>query len=212
MDAGMGSDGLDIKKALDELKREPKEIKGCILTHWHNDHSGGAFFIEKNSKAKIYCSRYEGSKLITDYKRNWKNILSEKIPEAGPLILFKGLLKDGPAIKINHFEEIQDGDLLFDQFKIINTYGHTPGHISIYDTVNKVLFAGDAIAVVDKNLRRMARPVTEDLNEAFTSMKKFRELDVKIICPGHRSPLNNDDNQLRSFVGNLAEEHWPLFG
>ncbi len=40
IDASMDSQGADVKYALTQLGAKENEVKGVILTHWHNDHSG----------------------------------------------------------------------------------------------------------------------------------------------------------------------------
>ena len=109
---------------------------------------------------------------------------------------------------------VHNQDILFDAFQVIETPGHTLGHVSYYFQSAKALFAGDALAVVGEQLRFMARPVTPDLRAARKSMKVCLERDIEIVCPGHRRPLTrNVDEERRRLLSYLEEsEHWPLLG
>lgn len=65
IDASMDSHGRDIQFALKKLGATNESIKLCILTHWHNDHSSGADYIEKVCNRPIYCHNLEKDKLVT---------------------------------------------------------------------------------------------------------------------------------------------------
>jgi glyoxylase-like metal-dependent hydrolase (beta-lactamase superfamily II) len=210
----MDSQGHDIRYALEKLKESPERIRFCIVTHWHNDHSSGADYIEKFCKRPIYCHPFEGEKLTAPVTNSVYNRLSALIPEAGPLILLKGLLKDGPAISLTKTHPVRNGEVLAHRFHIIETPGHTPGHIAIWDSQTKILFAGDALAVVRKRLTRMARVVTEDLEAGVQSMLKALSFDTDIVCPGHREPLHDAKTEINRFREDISKNQgaWPLFG
>lgn len=213
IDASMDSKGRDIAFALEKLKAPSSSVRGVILTHWHNDHSGGADYIQKICTRPVYCHENEGKMLIAGKKNSFASKLSRSIPELGPLVLLKGLLNEGPAIQLARFNPVVSGDIIFEQFEIIETPGHTGGHISIFDRKNKTLFAGDALATVNDQIRRMARIVTEDLNQAYLSMIKLLSYDFDVLCPGHRRPLLNCDNEVRRFKQQIElEKSWPLLG
>lgn len=209
LDAGMSESGDDVRAALERLHAFPDDVLGTLLTHWHNDHSSGARFLEPY--APVFTHAYEGGKLTAEPSRPFGARLSRLLPDHGPLVLLKGLLKDGPSVRLDGFTPVRDGELLLDQFLVVETPGHTPGHLSFLDVRNKILFAGDALAVVNGALRRMARPVTEDLPLALWSMKRLMELDFAVICPGHRAPVRSPGELVADFRARL-EEGWPLLG
>lgn len=78
---------------------------------------------------------------------------------------------------------LRDGDRV-GPMRAIFTPGHTEGHFAFFDEVERVRFAGDALAFVDGRLRYMARNVTPDLSAARASMKKCLELPVEWVCRG----------------------------
>jgi glyoxylase-like metal-dependent hydrolase (beta-lactamase superfamily II) len=215
IDTGMKSDGRDVLAGLDYFKATPGDIVAILLTHWHNDHSAGASQMQRASGAAVYYHASEAPYFTGDVgTRGLRAWLSERIPEIGMLVLLKGLLGESAPhpIRASHF--VSDGEILLSDFVVIDTPGHTPGHVSYYYTPAKALFAGDALAVIDGELRFMSRPVTIDQAVARNSMKKCLALDLELICPGHREPLIDrvGDRTGRMLESLEESDEWPLLG
>ena len=210
----MDSDGADIHVGLRALKADVKDVRAILLTHWHNDHSAGAQAIHELSGAPVDYHRddepqFTGAAGATGARR-W---LSDRIPEVGVLVLFKGLLGESAprAVSAQHF--ITDGDVVLDDFQVVSTPGHTPGHVSFFYRPEGALFAGDALAVIDGRIRFMARPVTLDTTAARASMEKCLALSPRIVCPGHREPLLDADRACEAMRAYLYKGGtWPLLG
>lgn len=214
VDAGMDSDGEDIHAGLRALHASPRDVRAILLTHWHNDHSAGAQALHELSGAPVYYHRgdereFTGEAGATGARR-W---LSDRIPEIGFLVLFKGLLGESAprAVAAQHY--VQDGDRVLDDFTVIGTPGHTPGHVSFFYHPERALFAGDALAVIDGRIRFMARPVTLDTTAARASMTACLAHRPEIVCPGHREPLVNAGTACDVMRDHLAlGGAWPLLG
>jgi glyoxylase-like metal-dependent hydrolase (beta-lactamase superfamily II) len=99
---------------------------------------------------------------------------------------------EGDAASIISDREItpvKDGTDIFG-LRVVNTPGHTLGHISIFDTSLGVLVAGDALRTNDGGGLKGSDPAnTADLAQAAESVRKLATLDVKAILPGHGAPL-----------------------
>jgi glyoxylase-like metal-dependent hydrolase (beta-lactamase superfamily II) len=213
IDAGMSSAGKDILYALQKLNRKIHDIQAVLLTHWHNDHSAGASYLN-SLDIDVYAHEKEATILTTSSPASLKNSVSSLIPEMGPLVLLKGLLKEGPCHSLKTCKRVNEGDVLFNRFVALETPGHTGGHMAYFDQHQKVLYAGDALAVIKGQPRRMARAVTEDLAFAKKSMMKLLQVKANILCPGHRQPLvENVPALCKAFARKLeAQPHWPVFG
>jgi glyoxylase-like metal-dependent hydrolase (beta-lactamase superfamily II) len=215
IDAGMKSTGTEMLHAIDSLKRPVTDVKAILLTHWHNDHAAGAGELAKLSGADVYYSATEADHLTRQTASTGiRGRLSAIIPETGPLVLFKGLLGNAPQQAVDATQFVRDGDVIAYDFEVIETPGHTAGHLSFYYRPQRVLFAGDALAVIHSRLRFMARPVTENLDEARRSMLRCLDRPIDFICPGHREPLMRNTaaecERMRSYLAN--GQRWPLFG
>jgi glyoxylase-like metal-dependent hydrolase (beta-lactamase superfamily II) len=63
IDAGMDSDGHDVKELLQCMKSSIASVDAILLTHWHNDHAAGAAVIQAESGCKVYCHKSEATYL-----------------------------------------------------------------------------------------------------------------------------------------------------
>lgn len=151
------------------------KIEKVIFTHLHYDHIGNADLFPN---AKFFASKQE----IIDFKEN---------PELTVLnadILAKSGLQKKELMPIINMNGL----------KVINTPGHTRGSICLWYEKEKVLFTGDTffsgnlhnLPADDKLcLDRLCLGRTDLPTSIYTEMKnsieKLRNLDFKILCPGH---------------------------
>ena len=84
---------------------------------------------------------------------------------------------------------VKEGDEVFG-LRIIDTPGHTLGHVSIFDPSTGVLVAGDALRT-SSGLESSDPQYTADEAKASASVRKLAALDVKAILPGHGDPLTD---------------------
>jgi glyoxylase-like metal-dependent hydrolase (beta-lactamase superfamily II) len=215
VDAGMDSGGADVHAGLRALGARPEEIRAILLTHWHNDHAAGAAAIHRLTNAPVYYHRgdtayFTGEAGATGL-RKW---VSDRIPELGVLVLAKGLLGESVPEPVTAQHLVEDGEIILDEFEVIATPGHTEGHVAYFYRPARVLFAGDALAVIGGRIRFMARPVTLDLEAARHSMDKCLAREPLYVCPGHREPLTMGVEaacrQMRTHL--TAGGAWPLLG
>lgn len=215
VDAGMDSSGADIYRGLDAMRARPDEVRSILLTHWHNDHAAGARAVQDKLDVPAYCHTNDVPQLTRQTARKgMSGKISELIPEWGVLVLFKGLLGEATPRAILNPQTVSDGGLIDEYFEVIETPGHTPGHLSFYYRPERVLFAGDALAVVHDDVHFMARAVTPDVNRARDSMRRCLAFEIDTLCPGHRSPITDSvrlkcDRMIKHIDGG---GHWPLLG
>ena len=85
---------------------------------------------------------------------------------------------------------VGDGDRVFD-LEIIETPGHTPGHISVLDPLAGILVAGDAINGADGGVIGPNPDFTEDMGLANLSVTKLAGFDYETILFGHGEPVTS---------------------
>jgi len=101
---------------------------------------------------------------------------------------------------------VDDGDTVFD-LRIIATPGHTAGHISVLDDSGGLLVAGDALTGGDDGTVAGPDPqYTEDLAQAYESVRKLAGLRFGTVVFGHGEPVSHDAD---AAVANLAERLSP---
>ncbi|MDY6917029.1 MAG: MBL fold metallo-hydrolase [Chloroflexota bacterium] len=89
-------------------------------------------------------------------------------------------LKDGDSIDIGEFS-----------FTCIETPGHTPGHMCLYEPNKRILMSGDHI-LLDITPNICFWPGMDDALEAYlSSLDRVYPMDVALVLPGHRTIWND---------------------
>jgi len=215
VDAGMDSTGGDIQQGLAAMGSPANSVTSVLLTHWHNDHAAGTRAIQEETHAKAFCHCGDVPQLTRATARlGWLGKVSEMIPERGLLVLFKGLLGEATPRAILDPQMVVAGQIIDEFFEVIETPGHTPGHLSFYYRPEKMLFAGDALAVVGNDIHFMARAVTPNVAQARRSMRDCLSLDIEVLCPGHRTPMVEQvPRKCQQMLAHIDRGgYWPLLG
>ena len=98
--------------------------------------------------------------------------------------LFRPFMKAAPF----QVDEILTADLVMPVLgglHVVDTAGHTPGHVSLFAPAAGILFSGDSL-VTDENGIHGSRPgLTWDDAKARQAEQKQVALGAYIVCPGH---------------------------
>ncbi|BCY06994.1 MBL fold metallo-hydrolase [Actinoplanes sp. L3-i22] len=100
---------------------------------------------------------------------------------------YAGSVDLGNIISDKPLKPLNEGDEVFG-LRIVDTPGHTRGHISIFEPGTGTLVAGDALRT-QNGLESSDPQYTTDQKLATASVKKLAGLDIKAILPGHGEPL-----------------------
>jgi glyoxylase-like metal-dependent hydrolase (beta-lactamase superfamily II) len=95
---------------------------------------------------------------------------------------------------------VGDGDSVFD-LKIIETPGHTPGHVSVLDAAAEVMVTGDALNGTDGGVTGANPEFSQDMNLANASVAKLASFDYEVALFGHSEPILSGASRA---VGELA--------
>ncbi|MCL2392105.1 MAG: MBL fold metallo-hydrolase [Oscillospiraceae bacterium] len=173
-----------------------------FLTHVHADHSGLAAEII-GTERKIYISEIDCALMdmlpIPGAHRGedrwvWKK--ERDIRSGMPVEMIDDMEKFNPALKFAplggaQYTAVKDG-AVFNvggyALKCIQTPGHSPGHICLWDEASGLIFTGDHV-LFDITPNITAWPAVEDsLGDYLDSLQLVRKLPVKKALPGHRNP------------------------
>lgn len=183
IDAGLPRSEKKILAYINSLGKSAQDIKRIIITHADLDHFGGLAALQKASDARTYASQLEADAIA-------KGESSREIKPAGfslRRILFSLL---SPFIKATPFqvhEIIAEGQTLpaLGGLQVVETSGHTPGHISLFAPSVGVLFCGDSMVSEAKGLLGSRPGITWNDSKARESEKKQAGLGAHIVCSGH---------------------------
>lgn len=165
-----------------QLKRQnirPESITTLVLTHQDDDHMGAAAEIKEKYPAIQVLASAKEEPYISGRRKNLRLQQAEELQERLPdeekefgaqfcerLRKVRRVSLDGVLSTGNQFD--WGGGC-----EILDTPGHTPGHISIRALNNDFMIAGDAAVLADNTLTIANPEFCLDLAEAQNSFKKL---------------------------------------
>jgi glyoxylase-like metal-dependent hydrolase (beta-lactamase superfamily II) len=177
-----------------------------FVTHLHVDHIGLAGVLATND-SKVYLNEKEVRQINiqqSNWEGYWQKVLDVYVANGFPIENASLSMKNHPAQKyglkkIIPFSAVTDKDIInigdF-HFQCVATPGHSPGHTCLYEPNKKIFVAGDHILFdITPNITYWSE-MHDSLNEYLKSLEKIRNLDVKIILPGHRRLMHNLHNRI----------------
>jgi len=183
IDTGMPFSEKQTLKYVASLGRSAEEIKHILITHADLDHYGCLAALKQASGARTYASQPEAEAME-------KGISSRPVKRdigrfQGFMIRLAGKLLKPTPIRVD--EILTDGQILpvLGGLQVVETPGHSPGHLSYYAPHARVLFCGDSMKSNDKGLRASRSRNNWDQTMADASMRKQSALGAQIVCPGH---------------------------
>ena len=182
IDAGLPGSHKKILGYIYGLGHSASDLKRIIITHADMDHVGGLSAIKKACSARVYASAIESdamSKGVPSRKIKSRNSLRRLLMGVASLIM--------KARPIPADEIIKEGQILpvLGGLHVLETAGHTPGHISLFSPSTGILFTGDSIISHHEELSRSLPQLTWDEANADEAARKQAALGAHIVCPGH---------------------------
>ncbi len=183
IDTGLPRSERKILAYISSLGKSARDVKRIILTHSDLDHVGSLAALQKSTGARTYASRIEADAIAAGKP-------SRQINPAGFSVrrLMFALLR--PFMKATPFqvdEIVTDGQILpaLGGLRVVETAGHTPGHISLFAPTVGVLFCGDSMVTDENGIHGSRSGLTWDGEKAREAERKQAALGAKIICSGH---------------------------
>lgn len=198
---------FDLMKKFMKDRRKPDRV---VITHYHPDHLGLVKFF-KGSKILIHEREKEFIDFIMSEKFEkflFSFLSSNDIPREILFSILRGrdLIRD--SISGVKLETLKEGDIIKvgeTRLEVIWTPGHTPGHICLLDSQEKIAFCGDHILPnITPNISVLS-PDSNPLKDYLYSLNKVRELNPKIIYPSHGEPINNVNIRIDEIIRHHEE-------
>jgi glyoxylase-like metal-dependent hydrolase (beta-lactamase superfamily II) len=199
IDAGLPGSHRKILRYMAGLGFVPADLRRILITHADFDHVGGLAALKAATGARVFASPVESQAMGEGHSSRPLKPRSVIVKLLFDLMarLFKPapvqadeLLTDGQVLpvlggpgndpQISQIKQIGGGGLL-----VVETSGHTPGHISLYARSAGVLFCGDSMVSEENGLRGSRGANNWDQAKADESVRKQTALGARIVCSGH---------------------------
>lgn len=156
--------------------------KHIVNTHYHSDHVGSNGLIQEKYGTPIAAHWWEAS-IIN--RRDREACSAEWLRQ--PLVPYRveASLTDG--------YEIDTGDCVV---KVLETPGHTQGHISLYVEKSMELISGDFLLASDVGWINIFREGINAIENAIKSLERVSRLPLKKVYPGHGPVINSPTVQI----------------
>jgi endoribonuclease LACTB2 len=157
------------------LNEENATIEHLVVTHWHQDHIGGADSV-RNLVKKLFPTdkqltvwklpRSPTDKERSDYEKSvqWEPLKNDQVVEV-----------EGAKLQIKY------------------TPGHTSDHACLLLQDENILFSGDCILGEGTS-------VFEDLHDYMLSLNKILDMQPKMIYPGHGPVINDPLPRIQYYI------------
>ncbi len=182
IDAGLPGSHRKILRYMAKLGHAPQELKRILITHADFDHVGGLAALKAASGARVFASPVEAQAIAEGHasrplkpRRRITKLLFDLMAS-----LFK------PA-RVQADELLSDGQILpvLGGLRVVETPGHTPGHISLFAPSAGILFCGNSIVSEESGLRGSRGANNWDQARSDESVRKQAALGARILCSGH---------------------------
>jgi len=182
IDAGLPGSHKKILRYVAGLGYAPKDLKRILITHADFDHIGGLAALQATTGVRIFASPIEAQAMLEGHAsrplkpRRWITKLLFDLMAS----LFK------PA-RVQADELLSDGQILpvLGGLHVVETPGHTPGHMSFFAASAGILFCGDSIVSEETCLRGSRGANNWDQAKSDESVRKQAALGATIVCSGH---------------------------
>jgi glyoxylase-like metal-dependent hydrolase (beta-lactamase superfamily II) len=188
-----------------------EHLNKIIITHHDIDHIGSlpAILDTAAQEIEVMASNLEKPfiqgekrilKLTPEAIEQVKTLIPVEVPEERRRAIIS-VFENPPKANVDRI--VMDGEEIpyCGGIVVIETPGHTPGHISLYHKPSKTLIAGDALQVIDGKLT--GPKYNHNDPKAFESLKKFAEYDIDAVICYHGGLYNqNDINQTILMLAN----------
>ncbi len=193
IDAGIRSSGNKILKAIKNTA-----ITKHVLTHAHADHQGSSDFLCNRLNIPLWASELEKENAESG------NVTYEYPNSNGLIAKFQQKNWAGKGHKVS--QVLKEGDAV-GSFTVIDTPGHSKGHISFFRETDRVMIVGDVLVNMNLittivGLHQPPNLFTTDKKKNMESIKKIVALKPKVLCFGH-GPVLFDNGELEQFMSRM---------
>ncbi|WP_081772837.1 MBL fold metallo-hydrolase [Bacillus sp. EB01] len=192
IDTGFGSDAIETERLIKEAGVSPEQLHLIVNTHYHSDHVGGNFHLQKNYGVTIAAHKWD-----TD-------LINSCDPEA-----CSAEWLDQPVEPYRVNKKLSDNDEINTGSRtliVLHTPGHTLGHISLYEPEEETLICGDLFHKSDIGWLNIFREGVSSIQRSMESLDRLSMLRIQHAYSGHGPQIENPMSAIDAARGRF--EKW----
>jgi glyoxylase-like metal-dependent hydrolase (beta-lactamase superfamily II) len=196
VDTGLRTSARKIKAALGG-----RTLRAIALTHAHGDHGGSARKLARELDLPVWIGAADRGAAETG------KVVTKPPYDKPGLSLIAGAMGNFPSVSVAR--DLREGDELAAGFTVLDTPGHSPGHVSFWRESDRVLLCGDVffnmnLLTTVPGLREPPGPFTVDPALNRESERKVARLEPSVAGFGHGPVMEGDAAaRMASFVAKL---------
>ncbi len=177
IDTGFGSDVKDTEQLIKDAGVLPNELHLLVNTHYHSDHVGGNFHLQKSYQLPIAAHKWEA------------DLINCCHPEACSAAWLDQPVEPYRVDKLlSDKDEIDTGSSVL---QVLHTPGHTLGHVSFYEPEKEILVCGDLFHKNDIGWLNIFREGVNAIQRSMESLDRLAKLRIQKAYPGHGPQIEN---------------------
>lgn len=199
VDAGLPRMWQALQTALDRIGSAPSDVDGIVLTHGHFDHVGLALRAHREWQIPVWVHPRDRRLAAHPYRyRTERNrFLYPLTHPAGVPNLARMIIAGAGMVRgIDDTSTVEAGtpeNLSRHDVRVLETPGHTEGHIALHLPGRDVLLVGDTLVTFDpyKNSsgpQIIAGAATADSGTNLRSLQLLADTNAGTVLPGHGDP------------------------
>jgi glyoxylase-like metal-dependent hydrolase (beta-lactamase superfamily II) len=201
VDTGMHEPGsmAHLERALDQANLKVEHVRLIVCTHAHVDHCGQAPAIAQRARCEVWMHRNHAHHTDDDLEEALKRRVVVAHQSGVPADSVQRWVErrrsagTGQAGTLRIDRELTEGDTIgtdLGDWRVVETPGHAPSHICLYQPERRLLISGDHLlgrVSLYFDVGHTPDPVAEFLG----SLDKVEGLDARLVLSGHGRPFTD---------------------
>jgi glyoxylase-like metal-dependent hydrolase (beta-lactamase superfamily II) len=201
VDTGMHEPGsmAHLERALDQAGLKVEHVRLIVCTHAHVDHCGQAPAIAQRARCEVWMHHDHAHHTDGDPEEALKRRVVVAHQSGVPAEAVQRWIErrrgqgTGQAGVLRIDRELAEGDTVdtdLGAWRVIDTPGHAPSHICLYQPERRLLISGDHL-LGRVSLYFDTGYTPDPVAEFLDSLGKVENLDARLVLSGHGRPFTD---------------------